>query len=364
MKKHTKLIAVAVVIFLIQSSCSQQKGNSPTAAVESTRQTFPLTPIPADGQEATSPPVPAPTATFVPIEVEPPSAPPGSIAREYLDEIISEYGPRLTGSEADRATADYIHDALVEMGYEVERQPFKLVDKDGQSIQSANIMTVKKGSSGQEIVVGAHYDSGDEGDGADDNASGVAVLLETARRIKDLETPYTVRFIAFGAEETGLDGSSYFLGQLDQQKLKNIVYIVNMDSLIAGEIAYVYGDADFEGNLRDWILLDARKNDLEIEGKTADELDPPEYPCECSDYFPFKMTGIPYAYFESTNWNLGEMDGWTQVDPDLGDNGMIWHTQYDTIKYIEKIAPDRIDDRLETFVTVLLDALTNFELKN
>jgi Zn-dependent M28 family amino/carboxypeptidase len=210
--------------------------------------------------------------------------------------------------------------------------------------------------------VGAHYDSGDEGDGADDNASGVAALLETAWRIVELDTPYTIRFIAFGAEEDGLIGSIQYVRSLPKMQLENIVYMVNLDSLIAGEIAYIYGDVGFEGNLRDMVLKEAGRLGFDLEGKTADDLDPPHDPCECSDYFPFKKAGIPYIFFESTNWNLGFEDGWTQVDEDLGDNGMIWHTPYDTIAYIDRIAPERIDERLEMFVTLSKEALTKYEL--
>jgi Zn-dependent M28 family amino/carboxypeptidase len=145
-------------------------------------------------------------------------------------------------------------------------------------------------------------------------------------------------------------------------ELEKITYMINLDSLIAGEIAYVYGDAGFNGNLRDMVLNESRRLGYDLEGKTAEELDPPDEPCECSDYFPFRQAGIPYIYFESTNWNLGDQDGWTQVDEDLGDNGMIWHTPYDTIAYIDRIAPDRIDERLEMFVNLLVEALTKFKL--
>ena len=43
------------------------------------------------------------------------------------------------------------------------------------------------------IIFGAHYGSGNEGKGADDNASGVAVMLEAARMLKDVKTPHTIK---------------------------------------------------------------------------------------------------------------------------------------------------------------------------
>ena len=57
-------------------------------------------------------------------------------------------------------------------------------------------MFLKRGNIDREIVIGAHYDSVDT-NGADDNASGVGLVLETANRIIDVETNYSVRFILF-----------------------------------------------------------------------------------------------------------------------------------------------------------------------
>lgn len=51
---------------------------------------------------------------------------------------------------------------------------------------------MKSGVSFDGIVVGTHDDSGNEGDGADDNASGVAVMLEMAEKISDVDTPYMI----------------------------------------------------------------------------------------------------------------------------------------------------------------------------
>jgi hypothetical protein len=76
-----------------------------------------------------------------------------------------------------------------------------------------------------------------------------------------------------------------------------------------------------------------------------------------SDHAAFKAAGIPYVYFESTDWALGEKDGYTQVDVKLGEKGEIWHTQYDTLDYISTNFPDRIGNRLKTFSTVTEELL-------
>ncbi len=364
MKRKTLLIAIFLIFITAQLSCGLVGGGQTAPAAEQAAREEIQTDVIAAPKELTTPLVVAPSLTPTqgqPEERQEPAVPYGQHARRWLEEIVGQFGARPAGSEAESKAADYIAGQLKEMGYFVERQPFSFDGGRGKTIHSANIIAVKKGLSDREIIVGAHYDSGDEGEGADDNASGVAVLLETAWRIIDLQTPFTIRFIAFGAEENGLIGSNHYVRSLPKMDLENIVYMVNLDSLIAGEIAYIYGDAGFKGSLRDKVLKESRRLGISLEGKTAEELDPPHDPCECSDYFPFKKAGIPYIYFESTNWNLGDQDGWTQVDEDLGDNGMIWHTPYDTIAYIDRIAPERINERLETFTALLVDALMEYE---
>ncbi len=96
------------------------------------------------------------------------------------------------------------------------------------------------------VVVGAHYDHlgyGQEGttepethaphNGADDNASGVAVLLELSRTImgedKNSSSP-TYWFISFTAEEVGLGGSSYFVDN-PPGNIENIEFMLNLDMI-------------------------------------------------------------------------------------------------------------------------------------
>lgn len=61
----------------------------------------------------------------------------------------------------------------------------------------------------QEYIIGAHFDSVDN-PGADDNASGVALVLEAARVLAPFESDYTIHFIAFDREEQGLHGSEAY----------------------------------------------------------------------------------------------------------------------------------------------------------
>jgi hypothetical protein len=107
-------------------------------------------------------------------------------------------------SAAGVAAANYIDAQLASRGYTVQRQNAS----DGTNTMP-NVFTDKTGSvcPSKIFVVGGHYDSVAAGPGADDDASGVAVMLEMARVLHDTSLPITVRFAGFALEETGLNGS-------------------------------------------------------------------------------------------------------------------------------------------------------------
>ncbi len=288
----------------------------------------------------------------------------GESARVYLEEMTSdEMDVAIAGTDSEKAMAGYIIAAFKEMGYTPRRQSFTFVDEESsEELKSANIMVVKPGNSSKEIIVGAHYDAVDDGAGVDDNASGVAVLLEAAERLVGKKTPYTIRFIAFGAEEAGLCGSHHYVDQLSDAQIDNIVGMINLDSLVAGDLNYVYGDAGKMGRMRDWILKQAKVRGIKIATQPGDNLDDEDgTPCECADYWPFEQAEIPFAYFEATNWKMGDEDGNTQVDPDYGEDGEIRHTEYDTLEYLDETFPGRVNRHLKDFVTLLYDTLTLYK---
>jgi alkaline phosphatase isozyme conversion protein len=272
----------------------------------------------------------------------------GVIARQHLVALAEGIGRREPGSPEEAEAGRYVEAAFSAYGYETQVQAFIFEYWDGIERGSANVIAVKPGESAREIIVGAHYDSTGPGKGADDNASGVAVMLEVAGRLRDVPTPYTIRFIAFGAEEVGLDGSHYYVDQMDDTARRNTIGMINLDSLVAGDIPYVYGDAG-EGSLRDWIVARARELGLEVDTRTAPELDTPDgTPCDCADYDAFQEAGIPFAYFEANNWDKAEAE-WA-----------VWHTANDTLDYLEANHPGRVGKHLATFSRLLYDVLVGY----
>ena len=96
------------------------------------------------------------------------------------------------------AAAAYIRKTLEDAGYVVNVQPFS---SRGVTVSNIEAVLPGDGAADEIIVVGAHYDSVADCPGADDNASGVAALLELARMLAGTTLSRSVRFVAFANEE-------------------------------------------------------------------------------------------------------------------------------------------------------------------
>jgi Zn-dependent M28 family amino/carboxypeptidase len=281
----------------------------------------------------------------------------GFLAVQYLTDL-SKFGSRSLQKPGHHEAATYIEDTLIEMGYKPVLQKF--VTEKGK--KAANIFVDKSGKSDRWILACSHFDSVGVGSGVDDNGSGVAVLLEMAQRVKDIDTPYSIRFIFLDAEETGLEGSEYYVSQMSEKDVRNTAAMINLDSLAVGDFTYIYGNEGDAGVIRDWALKYAGENGLDLITQPGKN---PEYPAgttlDASDHAPFLYKGIQYAYFEATNWDLGDLDGYVQVDTSLGEEGEIWHTEFDTLKYITDTFPGRMESHLKLFSNVLFHILTEYK---
>jgi Zn-dependent M28 family amino/carboxypeptidase len=105
--------------------------------------------------------------------------------------------------------------------------------------QSSNIIGQVPGQrSDAVIVVGAHYDSYDIGPGAVDDASGTALVLETARVFASLagQLQRTVRFEAYAAEELGLLGSTSYVDGMSDSELSAVDFMLNLDAGALGSM--------------------------------------------------------------------------------------------------------------------------------
>ena len=117
---------------------------------------------------------------------------------QNVTQLAGEIGERNYGvPKAYNTTADFIAETFRESGL----VPYE--EELGDKLQFRNIIAEHYGTSlpDEVIIVGAHYDTVWLSSGADDNASGVAVMLEIARQLKTMQLSRTIRFVAFANEE-------------------------------------------------------------------------------------------------------------------------------------------------------------------
>jgi hypothetical protein len=174
-----------------------------------------------------------------------------------------------------------------------------------------NVVGVLEGRGGvanETIVIGAHYDHLGHGPfgslapaglkhrihpGADDNASGVAVMLELARRFAARQAPPRRRlvFIAFSAEESGEIGSRYYASKQPLFPIRNTVAMINFDMvgrLRSDELGIAGNKSAGEFDA----LLAGAGNQFPLKLR----LGGPEYPDD-SDHGSFARIGVPILYF-------------------------------------------------------------------
>jgi len=119
--------------------------------------------------------------------------------RTHVTSLAEGIGERnVFNPEALRRAASYIAAEWGALGYGVER-----LEYDVSGIRCANLIATHEGSTRRNeiLLLGAHYDSVVGSPGANDNASGVAALLEISRMFQELKPALTVRFVAFVNEE-------------------------------------------------------------------------------------------------------------------------------------------------------------------
>lgn len=96
--------------------------------------------------------------------------------------------------------------------------------------ETENVVVVKKGKTAETVVIGAHFDKMGAGCGIIDNWTGIVILTNLYRTMKDLTTRKTYKFVAFDKEELGLLGSAAMAGAIPKEKRADYCAMVNFDS--------------------------------------------------------------------------------------------------------------------------------------
>lgn len=151
----------------------------------------------------------------------------------HVKQLTVEIGSRsIREYDKIQETKEYIVDCLKAFGHVPSFQTFTYSKK-----KYSNIIVTIKGikSSGETVIIGAHYDTASGTPGADDNASGVAVLLEIARALKDFSPDRTLKLIFFVIEEPPIFKSeqmgSYIYAKEAKGRNENITSMICLEML-------------------------------------------------------------------------------------------------------------------------------------
>jgi Zn-dependent M28 family amino/carboxypeptidase len=166
-----------------------------------------------------------------------------------------------------------------------------------RDVPTANLLaTTKTGRTDRQVVVGAHLDSVQEGPGINDNGSGTSSDLEIALQMAelDIQPVNQVRFAWWGAEESGLIGSQFYVDSLTKREVKNTAVNLNFDMVGSPNfVRFVY-----DGDASDTVSL-ASAGSGAVEDVFVDYFDSQELASEPtafdgrSDYDAFISVGIP-----------------------------------------------------------------------
>ncbi len=191
-------------------------------------------------------------------------------AQRELSSRLEQHVMKLAGEIGERNDSDpnaynIAADFIIETFQESGLVPYE--EELGDKLQYRNIIAEHYGTSLPEevIIVGAHYDTVWLSSGADDNASGVAVMLEIARQLKTKQLDRTIRFVAFANEEY-----PHFLTE-------------NMGSLFHAKRSY-----DREDKIIAMLSL-------EMLGYFSDKVDSQSYPSPLSWFYPSKANFIAFV---------------------------------------------------------------------
>ena len=135
--------------------------------------------------------------------------------RSHLQALISERHP-LSSPAGLRRAQDYLADQFRRFGLEVSFHQFRALGGTYKNVIGA--LRPQQGSrrTGPPLIIAAHYDTVEGSPGADDNASGLAVMLEAARALSPMTLAREIRFIAFCLEEEDLLGSLAYAAALKE----------------------------------------------------------------------------------------------------------------------------------------------------
>ena len=184
-----------------------------------------------------------------------------AIIREMMNQVnmdslqatvqyLQDYNSRIWNSQNAFDASDWIAARMQALGLEVEQQAFNASTWLGSGQAAPNVIGIQRGTVYPDVYVvcGSHFDSfsweaysgGGNAPGADDNATGVASVLESARIMTQYEFEYSIIYCAYGCEEMGLYGSEAYASRCQQQSMEILGYFNNdMNGYLYGDVIHI-----------------------------------------------------------------------------------------------------------------------------
>ncbi|WP_238335052.1 M28 family metallopeptidase [Kribbella amoyensis] len=217
---------------------------------------------------------------------------------------LAGIGPREGTSTAYRAALGWLEQQFRAAGYQTRRQPVPVPAGTSWGIPvragtSWNLIATRPGfdPAAPHRIVGAHLDTVPQAPGAEDNASGIAVLLETARLHRDRPTRFPTAFIAFGAEEPRGPGDSRhhygsraYVASLPQAHRTALRGMVSLDRVGVGAVVPICAGSPDQLALRTQVRAVAAR--LGVRSRVCVN--------RSSDHWSFVRAGLPGVRLGST----------------------------------------------------------------
>lgn len=315
-------------------------------------------------------------------------------AWQKLNNFVTDLQPRPAGSYEEKAALNWLMNEFSQLGLLGKKSDFSFRYRLSK-IESANYEVTLPGKSAETIIIAAHYDSVKNLTGVSgfiDNASGAVTLIALAEQLKNKTLPYTVKLVALGAEEVGLQGAKAYVNS-ELFDRNNTIAMINLDTVIGGDYLYVHSahstekyDCDYVENAQystsAWVRDGLFKVSKQRFGKDAHKLHPAnkDYPegetGGWSDHAPFACSGVPIAYIEATNFDIIGKDGqdgysqstnpkfWNCFDEKKMTScnkkkeknwGMIWHTEFDQPKHFLPDLEAKMRQQYEQNIAVITE---------
>ena len=206
--------AAALSLLALTVACSPSPPVAGSPVASSTADATNAGPTAAAPTEIASA-TPRSTGTPKPSATPKPPAMNARAALRDIDHLADDIGPREATSDNFTEAAQFVQARFEHLGYDVRRARFRVPSgvSWGTPVPrgtSLNVIAEPKGFDAKKphVVIGAHLDTVPVAPGAEDNASGIAVMLQLAAMVSQQPAALPVQFIAFGAEEPrGSDAS-------------------------------------------------------------------------------------------------------------------------------------------------------------